>query len=222
MLRARELIEGISVDSLVEEGGVNPYMVKALGIKTIDQMVEFFVARRVERSLGTSFGIVLDDVLRTLLGGQRGRDLVRRYGGWIGWWDIVLPERRVVISVKSGPADMDKDQVEYFAQKAREAEREGFRPYLVFAYGKRAFPIIENYLRARGLDPEKYLRVGREVFREFLGDPEYYRRLLELFGAAGRGAQEIFELIDRKVRSLAEELRRRYGDDLDKVLEDMF
>jgi len=220
--RARELIEEISVEHLVEEGGVNPYMVRALGMRSIDEAVEFFVHRRVERSLGTSFGNVLDDVIRILLGGLRGKDLSGVYGRWIEWWDAVLQDRRVVISVKSGPADMDKDQVLYFAQRAREAKERGFRPFLVFAYGKRAFPVIVEYLRREGLAPEEYVRVGRSVFREFLSDQDYYRRALGLFGAAGEEAGDIFTLIDGKVEALARELKHRYGGSLDKMLEDMF
>lgn len=222
ILKARRLIESISVEDLVDEGGVNPYMAKALGMRTVEEVVEFFVGRRVERSLGTSFGNVLDNAIRILLGGARGRELTGTYGAWISWWDVVLPDRGVVISVKSGPADMDKDQVEYFAQRAREAEGKGFRPFLAFAYGKRAFPIIESYLRKRGLPPEEYLRVGKDVFREFLADPLYYRRALRLFSAAGEGAGDIFTLIEGKTRELAAELKKRYGDDVNRMLEDMF
>jgi hypothetical protein len=222
VLNAKKLIEEISADDLVERGGVNPYMAKALGMRTIDEVVEFFVSRRVERSLGTSFGNVLDDVIRILLGGVRGKDLTAQYGEWIKWWDTVLPGRKVVISVKSGPADMDKDQVVYFAQRAREAMEKGFRPYLVFAYGKRAFPVIEDYLSREGLDPREYLRIGRGVFEEFLRDSSYYREVLMMFSTAGEEAGDIFELVEGKVRSLTEELKRRYGGDVDRMLEDMF
>jgi len=220
--KAKELIEGISADDLIERGGVNPYMAKALGMKTIDEVVEFFVGRRVERSLGTSFGNVLDDVIRTLLGGLRGKEAAGRYGGWIKWWDVVLPDRKVVISIKSGPADMDKDQVLYFIQRAKEAEAKGFRPFLVFAYGKRAFPVIENYLREGGYDPEKYLRIGKSVFEEFLADPTYYKVALRLFSIAGEEAGDIFELVEERTRILAEELKKRYNNDVNRMIEDMF
>ncbi len=72
--RAAELITGITPKDLVDEGGLNPYMVVSLGIKNIRDAVELFVYRRVERSLGTSFGNVIEAFLRDLLGGIRGRD----------------------------------------------------------------------------------------------------------------------------------------------------
>ncbi len=222
VLRVKELIEKISADDLIEKGGVNPYMAKALGMKTIDEVVEFFVGRRVERSLGTSFGNVLDDVIRILLNGLKGKELVSQYGKWIKWWDVVLPDRRIVISIKSGPADMDKDQVLYFAQRAKEAEANDFRPFLVFAYGKRAFPIIENYLKEEGYAPEKYLRIGKAIFEEFLTDSTYYKTALEVFGIAGKEAGDIFELIEEKVKTLTDELKKRYNDDINRMIEDMF
>jgi hypothetical protein len=222
VLNAKKLIEGISVGDLIDKGGVNPYMARALGMSTIDEVVGFFVNRRVERSLGTSFGNVLDSVLRILVGGKAGKDLVNIYGKWIKWWDIVLPEEKIVISVKSGPADMDKDQVEYFADRAKEAKEYGFSPFLVFMYGKKAFQVIESYLRKNGLDPDECLRIGKSVFEEFLKDPTHYKYALELFQVAGNEAGDIFGLIESKINSLTEELKRRYNDDLDKMFEDMF
>jgi hypothetical protein len=43
-----------------------------------------------------------------------------------------------------------------------------------------------------------------------------------LFGTAGEEVGDIFTLIESKVEALARELRHRYGDNLDKMLEDMF
>lgn len=222
VLRARELIDSITVRDLIDEGGLNPYMARALGMKTVEEVVEFFIYRRVERSLGTSFGAVLEDMLRILLGGVRGKDLKHKYGDWVGWWDIVLEDRRVVASVKSGPADMDKDQVMYFAQRAKEAIERGWTPFLLFAYGKKVFPVVEQYLRRSGLDPEKHLRVGKEIFREFLGNESYYERLLEILGEAGRGAGDIMDLIEEKAKRLANEIKKTYGEDLEKVLKATF
>lgn len=222
VLKARRLIENISAEDLVEKGGANPYMAKALGMRTIDEVVEFFVSRRIERSLGTSFGNVLDEVIRILLGGLKGKELVKKYGKWIKWWDIVLPDKKIVISVKSGPADMDKDQVEYFVERAREAESNGFQPFLVFVYGKQAFPIIENYLIKGGYPPKKHLRIGKAVFEEFLVDSAYYKKALEIFSTAGEETGDLFALIEAKIKAITEELKRKYGDDVDKLIEDMF
>ncbi len=233
--RAKELIEGISSEHLIEEGGLNPYMTAALGIGTIEEAVELFVYRRVERSLGTSFGNVIEAFLRDLLGGKSGKDADPRClerGGRrpsICWWDIIIPGelerdgkkyKGVVLSVKSGPADLNKDIVERFIQHAKEAEKEGYKPYLVLTYGKRAFTVAESTLRAWDLDPRKYLLVGRDIFREFLGDPGYYERAIDLMRSVS-GEIDIFGLIEEKIKKLTEELKKRYGDDINKLLKEL-
>jgi len=232
---AKELIEGIRPENLIEEGGLNPYMVAALGVDSIEEAVELFVYRRVERSLGTSFGNVIEAFLRDLLGGKSGKDMdprCRRRGGkkpWICWWDIIIPRefekdgkkyKGIAISVKSGPADLNKDIIERFIQHAREAEYNGYKPYLVLTYGKRAFTVAESTLRTWGLDPKEYLLVGRDIFKEFLGDPNYYERAIDLMRSVS-GEIDIFELMEKKIKELTEKLKERYGDDLIRLLKEL-
>jgi len=72
-------------------------MIAVLGVNTIEDVVELFIYRRVERSLSTSFGNVIEAFLRDLLGGKSGKDMdsgcKKREGKkpWICWWDIVIP-----------------------------------------------------------------------------------------------------------------------------------
>ena len=234
--RAKGLIEEIKVEHLFEEGGLNPYLVAALGIDSIEDVVELFVYRRVERSLGTSFGNVIEAFLRDLLGGRSGKEIDPKCRQersvskpWICWWDIVLSAqvekggkkyRGIVISVKSGPADFNKDIVERFIQHAKEAEEHEYKPYLVLTYGKKVFTVAESTLKAWGLDPKEYLLVGREVFKEFLQDPNYYDRVIELMRSVS-GEIDIFGLIQNKIRELTEELTKRYGNDVTRLLKDL-
>jgi len=230
--RAQELIEGITVEDLIEEGGLNPYMVAALGIDSIEDVVELFVYRRVERSLGTSFGNVIERFLAELLGGKRGKDDPKCKSGeeaWRCWWDIIIEReitksgktyKGVVLSVKSGPADLNKDIVERFIQHAKEAENYGFKPYLVLTYGKKAFQVADSTLRSGNLDPKEYLLVGRELFREFLNDPNYYDRVIDLIRSISRKV-DIFDLIEKKIQELVENLKSLYGNDVLKLLKDL-
>ena len=231
--RAGELISKITVKDLIEEGGINPYMIAALGIDDIENVVELFVYRRVERSLGTSFGNAIEAFLRDLLGGVSGRDFDKRCKKkdvsrkpWICWWDIVIPKettkdgkayKGIVISVKSGPADINKDIIKMFIQYTKEAEENGYKAYLVLTYGRQAFNVAVSTLRNEGLDPKKYLLVGRDIFREFLGDPNYYDHVINTIRTVSKKV-DVFRLIEKKVTELTEELKRRYGNDIDKIL----
>ncbi|QOJ78872.1 hypothetical protein IG193_09040 [Infirmifilum lucidum] len=221
------LISSITIEDLIEKGGLNPYIVAALQVNSFREIAELFVYRRVERSLGTSFGFTMEAFLRELLGGIRGREhrLCREGRGWICWWDIVIDRefregeatwKGKVLSVKSGPADVNKDIVERFVEHAKEAIDNGYRPYLVLTYGKRAFAVAESTLESHGYDPEEYLRVGRGVFKEFLGNPDLYDTIIDAM--RGVGGVDIFDMLERKVDELAKKLEERYGGDVVKFL----
>ena len=233
--RAKDLISGIKPENLIEEGGLNPYMIAALGVNSIEDGVELFVYRRVERSLGTSFGNVIEAFLRDLLGGKSGKDMDSRCRRrkarkpWVCWWDIIIPRefvkggkkyRGIAISVKSGPADINRDIIDRFIQHAKEAENNGYKPYLVLTYGKRAFTVAESTFRSWGLDPREYLLVGRDIFKEFLGDPNYYERVIDLMRSVSEEI-DIFGLMDEKIKELTEVLKKRYGDDIVRLLKDL-
>ena len=235
--KPEQLISNISVRNLIDEGGINPYLLKSLGIKTIDEAVEFFLVRRVERSLGTSFGTVLEKFVRELLGGKDGKDLdpdCKRRGlkikPWVCWWDVVVEKpfkegekqwKGAVISVKSGPADMDKDQVEHFADRVSDAEGRGFRPYLALVYGKEPWSVIPQTLKNKGLDPDNYIRIGKQIFKEFLKEENYQSKALELFTKGGL-KEDLFDMIEKKKQEISKKLKEKYEDDLDKLLEDTF
>jgi hypothetical protein len=50
------------------------------------------------------------------------------------------------VSVKSRPADINKDILSEFAREAAQAEGQGYRPYLALTYGSQAFNVV-NTLR---------------------------------------------------------------------------
>jgi hypothetical protein len=228
----QRLIGEINASRLVEKAGLNPYMLAALNISSFEDVAELFVYKHVERSLGTSFGNVIEAFLRDLLGGRSGKEYPQckgRQKPWICWWDIVIERelekngkkyKGIVISVKSGPADINKDIVERFIEHAQEAEKAGYKPYLVLTYGKRAFTVAETTLRSWGLNPREYLLVGREMFREFLGDSSYYEQVIDAIRESSTGIN-IFDLINAKIKELSDELKRLYGNDISRLLKDL-
>ncbi|MCC6057282.1 MAG: hypothetical protein LM583_11445 [Desulfurococcaceae archaeon] len=62
--------------------------------------------------------------------------------------------------------------------------------------------------------------MGRDIFRTFLGVPNLYDTVIDLVRGTG-GQVDIFGLMEKKVKELAEELRKRYGDDVTKLLKDL-
>jgi len=226
--KVSDKVRGIKVNDVLE-GGVNPYLFASLGVKDFEDVAYFFVQKRVERSLGTSFGSVIEEFLRELLGGKNGKDYpeCKKRGAkpWVCWWDLVIEGeygeggttfRGRVVSVKSGPADINKDILSEFAREAAQAEGQGYRPYLALTYGSQAFTVVntlKGLLRevgARSDDPNQYVLVGRKVYEVLLGYDVYdyvIRKASEI------GVEvDLRALINDKVKEIAEQLRMHYRD----------
>ena len=233
-LKPKELINGKRIEDLIDKGGINPYLVNALDLRSVDNCIEYVLIQSIGRSLVTSFGTVLEKFIAIILGGKRMGEFDRacnsrtRNKPWYCWWDVIIDQaveedgkeyKGILLSVKSGPADMNKDQVFQFCDYAQIAEENGYRPYEILVYGKKASGVITSNLEVRGFSPDKYLKVGKEIFEEFFDDPNYYKRALTLFSKAGL-ERDLFQLIDEKKTQLAKELNEMYGDGLDKLLED--
>jgi hypothetical protein len=224
----------ISLRDLIDEGGINPYMVAALNITNVEDVAKLFIYKRVERSLTTKFGNAIEAFLRDLLGGVKGEEhygCITKKLKWICWWDIVIDKefeedgkkhRGIVIAVRSGPADIDKDVAEKFVDHIKEAEKNGYRPYIVFTYGKKVFSVAENTLRSRGLDPKRYLLAGRELYKQFLGDENIYDYIIDVMTKIFKNVQiDLINLIEGKVKRIAEDLKRRYGSDVNRLLKEI-
>ncbi|NJE30605.1 hypothetical protein E3E38_06030 [Thermococcus sp. 18S1] len=234
--RAKELIAGITVETLVDEGGINPYMVAALGLD-LDTAIEMFIHKRVERSLGTSFGQkTMEKFLAVLLGGTRGKDLDgctgRGQKPWYCWWDIIIQRPYtegnktfdgVVLAVKSSYTNVNKDIVEKFVDHAKEAIEHNYRPFLVFTYGKHIWSVVTSTLPQYGMNPEDYVIVGRQIYEKFLGvGREYYDELIEKIIETTKAEHlALSEAIELKVQELKRELHEMYGEDISRLLKDL-
>lgn len=227
--RARDLIDSITLDDLLE-GGLNPYMTAALGLD-IEESIEMFIHKRVERSLGTSFGTVIEKFLAELLGGKRGKELkvcVGKKKGkrpWYCWWDIKIDRPYeedektwggIVLAVKSAATNINKDIVEEFIRQANKAEKEGYRPFLVFTYGKKAWSVIAPTMKEHGMDPDKYVLVGRGLYEKLLGvGPEYYDHIIDMIVNEVQASDlEFSKALEAKKKELLAKLKEEFGEDI--------
>ncbi|PLC68424.1 hypothetical protein B7L70_03400 [Vulcanisaeta sp. EB80] len=223
-----EIVNSIRVDDLVD-GGLNPYLLVSMGVRDFRDIAYLFVHKRVVKSLETSFGYVLEEFLREVLGGKSGKDHEEcrssRGKSWICWWDIVLEgeyeERGIkfrgrVISVKSGSANVSKETLEDFAQRAAEAERHGYRSYLALMYGKRVFNVIgvlKSSLKSAGArweDPGDYVLVGRRVYEVLLGYDVYEYVMQKAIEIGVR--MNFRDLIEKKINEILLELNKRFNN----------
>jgi hypothetical protein len=210
-------IDELTAEELVQDAAINPFLVKALGISDFDALARFYVYQRVGRSIVTSFGTVIEKMVEALAGGTGGT-----------WWDVVtdIGGTRYYMSVKSGPRDMDKDQVQHFAQRARELlqSEPNAHPIIAMGYGKGPMGVIPPTLRNEGLDPDRHTLTGKKLYDTITGVPDYHKKLLQLTSEAAvqtLGGRKVIEIIENKVGEIADSFRRHYRT-VDELLLDTF
>jgi len=184
---------------------------KMLELETPEALMGYRLAQHLERSLVTAMGTALQAVAKVIAGqgsGVAGADIEKVRGG-----------RRYFVQVKSGPDTANKDIAQNIATllnsaRARDSEAVCL---LGVCYGRpdQISGIAHREMQARGVG----LLVGRE-FWEFIGDdPDTMAEVLELAGEAAAaleaGDESYGERVERKLAGLAEEFKRRYGEELD-------
>jgi hypothetical protein len=211
-------LKAIDADELLEENGINPFLIWALGINDFHSLAKFSVYQRIGRSFVTSFGQrVVEEMVISASGGQKGEKG--------GWWDVIKygEDEDLYMSVKSGPADMDADQVRFLVPKAKELMKNNPKavPIVSISYGRKAWSTIPMYLKQGGLDPDKHAFFGKALFDRISHDPKFHVKLPGLIRAGastGVAGRKIIELIDAKVLEVETEFKRRFKS-VDKLLD---
>ncbi len=211
-------IKELTAEKMIREASINPFLVKALGITDFDSLARFYVYQRIGRSLVTSFGMtVMEQFVKTLGGGKRGQ-----------WWDIKIPRegKTLHISVKSGPRDMDKDQVVHFSREARTliSKDPNAVPLIAMCYGKEPLGPIASTLRNEGFDPDETTLTGKELYKTLTGQTDYHTKLMELTGKVALKTlqqKKFIDTIENKVKEIADNFKGKYKT-VDDLLLDIF
>ena len=204
--RQVENISTLSLDSL----NINPLLIRSLNLKTPLELLEFNVSAAVSRSIVTSMGYFVQNLLEVT-----SDDVEKVRSGW----DLVKhgPDgKNHWIQVKSGPNDMDKDQIIYWLQEIQRVESKGDRGYIGMTYGKRDNSTVTlSLMRTYLTDMELRTLIGRELWDFLSGDNKFHERLfdsLRISASKILGSRSIQEEIGKKINDLLLEFTKRYGD----------
>lgn len=210
-------IKALTADMLVDEAAINPFLAKALGIDDFDSLARFYVYQRVGRSVVTSFGTTIEKLIEALSGGKEGK-----------WWDVVTSINGVTyyMSVKSGPRDMDKDQVQHFARMVRQLSTQDPKAVAVIAmgYGKKPLGPIAPTLQNEGLNPNKHTLTGKQLYDKITGQKDYHKKLLNTTSSIAIQAlqgRKFIQIIENKVKEISNDFRKKYKT-VDDLLLDTF
>lgn len=215
--RAAEIIDELSAEKMISESAINPILAQALGFSDFRSLARFYVYQRISRSLVTSFGTHMENLVKSIIDGEKG-----------DWWDVVKKSSKInyYVSVKSGPRDMNKDQTVEFSRRAKKIMGEDPKalPIIAMGYGKKAWPVITDTLKKQGLDPNKHSYVGKNLYALLTGEKNYYKKLLNIVVNVESkviGKKTILQLMDEKVNQIAKEFKNKYKN-VDELLSDTF
>ena len=223
--KLEDKVANLSAQVLVEESAINPFLVRAMGIKDFESLAKWAVYQRLGRSFVTSFGTVMQNMVASLIAGET---YSKSKGTGKKWWDVYKEDSKGdwYISVKSGPRDMDKDQVEHFALRAKElkAKDSDAKPMIAMCYGKNVWGVITDTLKNNGLNPEEYSYAGKRLYKKLTGDEDGHAELMKVVQDVANEAlsdTNLVDTIEKKIQQIKAELKNTYGS-FDNLMESMF
>ena len=130
----------------LEKLTMNPFLIRALNMKTPQEIIRFNMYQTVTRSIVTTMGMSLEYMV-----GSSGA----RMGDKGEWYDVVkeMGDLTYWIQVKSGPNNVNKDQIDGFNDKFDETETEANNfARLGITYGKRdsktvSMGLVKKYMK---------------------------------------------------------------------------
>jgi len=196
----------------LEKINPNPFLIRALNLDTPEEVVRLNVYMATTRSIVTSMGFFIQDIL--LSSSETVENGPRNSG-----WDLIKTTptgERCWLQIKSGPNNMDKDQIVYWAEKIQEKISAGDRAYIGITYGKRTNVTVTIGLLKQLLpDWEMRTLIGRELWDFLSEDPDYSSQLFEILrNSAAKVLQQhsITDAIEACVGRIKDEFISQYGE----------
>ena len=205
----------VNIKSLsLETMNMNPFLIKALNLKTPDEVIRFNVYQTATRSITTSMGFTLESMV-----GHSGA----RMGVKGEWYDVVKQVNNLTywIQVKSGPNDVDKDQVVHFNSVFNKTDNKSNLAKLGIVYGKRPLNTISMNHIKKYLDSWKdRLLVGKELWDFVSDENNYHKKVLkwiEDVSSIMLHGHSINDEIEKSIVRVIKEFESKYGTGVNGV-----
>jgi hypothetical protein len=201
-----EKITKINLENIIP----NPFLIKSLNLHSPHECIAFNVYAHATRSIVTSMGYYMEKFLiassSSVEKGLKPWDLLKTKEDGSKHW----------IQVKSGPNDMDKDQVDTWSRYILQKIESGDKAYIGISYGKRSDVTVSlNMFKGYLPNYQERILVGRELWDFVTDDHRYLEILFQTMTESARTilgtrsfSEEIDMCIDRNVQAFIE----KYGD----------
>ena len=204
------MLENLSLNSLM----INPFLVKALNLKTPDEVIKFNLYQNVTRSIVTSWGICVQSILQRS-GAQK---ITERNSGF----DIQKVYEDIVyyLQIKSSPNSMNVDMVRHFNTRVANLQKKGerYKALLGLTFGSKdeVGPQITNYIDL----PQSDVLAGKELWDFISEETNFHCKVLNAIVevvAEGSLPKNFSEMVEDKFEKLLDEWVNEYGDGQDSV-----
>jgi len=206
-----KIVNGLKLEDL----NINPLLVTSLNLNTPKELIEFSVYASAIRSVVTSMGYLVENFLLAT-----SKDVEKPEKTW----DIIKTDqngKRYYIQVKSGPNDMDYDQIRTWAKEIENVEKEGNKGYIGITYGKRdnktvTFSLLEQYLK----DWENKTLIGRELWEFLSGDKNFIDRVISTLRKVALDilkTDSMITVIESSIERITRDFIEKFGDGADGV-----
>ena len=206
-----------AIDALTLEGlNANPILCRALKLNTIDDFLKFYVYSAISRSIVTSMGYLVQDLL--LFSNEYIFDGKNYSEGIKTKWDVVIDKIGSVkkfLEIKSGPNDMDVAQIKHYAEEIEAVESIGAKGYIGVTYGKKetrtvTTALLETYVEGWR---DKTL-FGKELWNFISENENYHMILMDTIQSTSEvflGQGSLISRIDSKIDALRLDFVEGYG-----------
>lgn len=198
---------------------INPLLIKALGITKPKEIVRFAMYQAVTRSVVTSWGYTVEEILR-YSGGEIDAPTVGEKGARL---DLakVRNGKKYYLQIKSGPNSMNVDMVVSLDKAIRKLARQGRTGLLGITYGRKDW--VSGQISGNLTGGKSKILVGRELW-DFVSEMRnYHKRVIAILDYAARKSLKrgFVSLIDEKIKEFYSEWRALYsGKTINKVMEE--
>jgi len=206
-----KIVNGLKLEDL----NINPLLVTSLNLNTPNELIRFSVYASAIRSIVTSMGYLVENFLLAT-----SKDVEEPEKTW----DIIKTDqngKKHYIQVKSGPNDMNYDQIRTWAEEIENVEKEGNKGYIGITYGKRdnktvTFSLLEQYLK----DWENKTLIGRELWEFLSGDKIFIDRVISTLRKVALDilkTDSMITVIESSIERITRDFIEKFGDGADGV-----
>lgn len=198
---------------------INPFLMQVLDLKTPMEVLEFNLYQTVTRSIVTSWGTTVENLLircgaekfieKSLRPGRRP-DLQKNLNG-----------KKFYIQVKSGPNTMNVDMVNSLNEVISEyKEKEPDASFILgMTYGTKGR--ISSQIKDNLYDFDKSILIGRELWDFISGEKDFHKELFRILDQSSKHytTQTFSEHLKARLIELVEEWKGKYGE---KTLQEVY